>query len=238
MTQTDDYQTLAQQLDHAVANREKLPKFPQLNMDAAYKVQAAFTQMADGGLAGFKAGLTTPQLQEIFGLDAPLLGRLFNRGRLAKDCELPYVAGVGLECEMAVVIDKNGAPKAMAPAIEIVYLEFTDPADMSAANLVAGNIGADRFIIGDLMPWNDDFEQAQVQLSRDGEAVNQAALIEAIGGPAPASKWMTEQALALGISLEKDMILMTGTCGGAVAAERGKYVADYGVLGSISFTVS
>ena len=49
---------------------------------------------------------------------------------------------------------------------------------------------------------------------------------------------MIDQTQKLGITLEDDMLLMTGTCGGVVAAEQGNYVADYGDLGSISFTIS
>lgn len=238
MTSSENYQALVQQLDSAVLNRAKLPKFPQLSLADAYGVQTAFTVIAEGGLAGFKAGITTPNLQAYFGLDGPVLGRLFNRGRLEKNCILPYIAGVNLECEMGIIIDKNGKPKAMAPAIEIVYIDLAEPADMNAANLVACNLGADRFIVGDLVPWQDDFETAEVSLARDGEVINQAALTEAIGGPAPALKWMIEQAQTLDLLLEDDMLLMTGTCGGVVPGERGDYVADYGVLGSIAFTVS
>jgi len=238
MTVIERHQTLIQQLDISVAKREKLSGFPEnLSLDEAYEIQAAFTQMADGGLAGFKAGVTTPNLQAYFGLDGPLMGRLFNRGRLSGNCELPYISGVNIECEMGIVIDKQGVPKAMMPAIEIVYLHLADPSDMNASNLVASNLAADRFIVGEAITWRDNFEQAEVRLSKDGELLNQAALTEAIGGPAPALKWMIDQAQKLGITLEDDMLLMTGTCGGVVAAEQGNYVADYGDLGSISFTI-
>ena len=49
---------------------------------------------------------------------------------------------------------------------------------------------------------------------------------------------MLAEAKRRGLPLADDMLLMTGTCGGVTPAEPGHYVADYGDLGSVAFTVA
>ena len=49
---------------------------------------------------------------------------------------------------------------------------------------------------------------------------------------------MLNEASARGLALADDMLLITGACGGIHPAEPGSYVADYGSLGKIEFTVT
>jgi len=113
-------------LAHAIAHRDVLPEFDgEHSLDEAYLLQRQVVELrARGAIGGIKAGVTAPALQGFFGVDHALLGRLYADSRLASGCTIPYLAGRNLECEFAVVVDGQGRPRAVAPAIEIVLLQF------------------------------------------------------------------------------------------------------------------
>ena len=68
--------------------------------------------------------------------------------------------------------------------------------------------------------------------------MTQAPLTEALGGPLPALQWMTSVARELERPLADGMLMITGAVGGIQPAQPGEYVADYGVLGKVTFTVT
>ncbi len=232
-------QDLTAALADALKAHETLPAFPNdLALEDAAKLQDQVVQrLCAGGSAGLKAGMTSPGLQEFFKLDGALLGQLYPQGRLEAGAILPHLPKLSIECEIGIVVDANGAPKSVGPAIEFVYLDFANPQDMTAANLLATNLAADRFMPGPQFPWRALYNDITLRLTRDGEVVNEASVMESLGGPATALPWMCAEAKRRNIPLADNMLFMTGTCGGVVPAEPGHYVGEYGELGSVEFTV-
>ena len=114
----------ADTLFQAIANRAELPEFDGgRTLEEAYRLQHEVTRRrASGGIGGIKAGVTAPALQKFFEIDHPLIGRLYEDARLASGCTIPFVEGRKLECEVAIIVDGEGVPRAIAPAIEIVLL--------------------------------------------------------------------------------------------------------------------
>ena len=235
-----DMQGLAEKMAAAICAGETLPRMPvNLGIDEAYELQKAVVSAVSGGsVAGLKAGLTAAAGQAQFGVTHPLVGSLYEQGRMAPGVSFASASGIMLECEIGVVIDERGSPKTAGPVIEVPRMAFADPEDASGVNLLACNIAADRYIVGTQLPMLDSYAGIEVRLIRDGETVCAAPATEALGGPGPALEWMLSEARLRGLRITDGMLLITGACGGIHPAKPGSYRADYGVLGCIEFTVT
>ncbi len=230
---------LVEAMAKAVKAREALPRMPDdLDLEQAYAIQKTLVgAVAGGAIAGLKAGMTAAAGQKQFGLTHPLIGSLYESGRLSPGTDLVAATGVSLECEIGVTIDGAGNPKSAGPVIEVPRMAWGDPADATGINLTACNIAADRFIVGTQRPFRNDYADIHITLTRDGEEVCQAPATDALGGPHDALVWMLDEASLRGLEIRDDMLLITGACGGIHPALPGAYRADYGELGSIEFTV-
>ena len=224
----------------AIRAGRTLPKMPaHLGLAEAYALQHQVVAAVCGGApAGLKAGMTAPAGQRAFGLTHPVIGSLYEHGRLSPGVSFPSQPGVSLECEIGVVIDGDGAPQSAGPVIEVPRMAFADDADRNGANLVACNIAADRYIVGEQRPLRDSYGDVHIRLTRDGEEVCAAPASDALGGPQAALAWMLNEARARGLELRDGMLLITGACGGIHPAVPGSYLADYGEFGRIAFTVT
>lgn len=231
---------LSESMAAAIRAGEALPKMPAgLDLDAAYAIQKdVVAAVSDGAVAGLKAGMTAPAGQQQFGLTHPLIGSLYDAGRLEPGATFASAPGVSLECEIGIVVDADGAPKTAGPVIEVPRMAFADAEDRNGANLTACNIAADRYIVGEQQPLRDSYGDVQITLTRDGEQVCSAPASDALGGPQAALAWMLNEARERGLGVVDGMLLITGACGGIHPAEPGHYVADYGDLGKIEFTVT
>ena len=224
----------------AIRAGEPLPKMPaELDLAAAYDLQKqVVAAVAGSAIAGLKAGMTAAAGQQAFGLTHPLIGSLYVHGRCAPGITFESGPGVSLECEIGIVVDGDGAPKSAGPVIEVPRMAFADAEDRTGANLTACNIAADRYIVGEQQPLRDVYGDITITLTRDGEQVTAAPATDALGGPQAALAWMLNEARTRGLAIEDGMLLITGACGGIHPAQPGHYVADYGSLGSIEFTVT
>ena len=223
----------------AIAAHKPLPPFDSaLTLDTAYQTQHDVTrELCPNGRGGIKAGVTNSFAQEFLGLEHALIASLYADGQFANHCSLPFLEGRAVELEIAVMLDAAGHPTAIAPAIELVYLKFGRDEDMSAANLVACNLGADQFIVGTPQPWSSDYDDLPITLTHNGEEVVATNTAEALGGPTQASAWMWREAQARQFDCQESTLLLTGACGQVVPGQVGSYRADYGPLGSINFEI-
>lgn len=227
-------------LASAIRDRTTLPRFTdELSIEDAYTMQKQLVaEVSNGPVAGLKAGVTAEAAQQVFGINEPLIGSLYAWGRLVSGTTMSFVPGLKLECEMGVVVDEDGNPTSAGPVIEVPRMAWGDPSDAKGTNLAACNIAAESYIVGEFGELRDSYDDLGVTLTRDGELVCEASLTEALGGPQPAVEWMNSEAARRGIETRAGMLYITGACGGIQDAEKGSYVADYGPLGTIAFTVS
>jgi 2-keto-4-pentenoate hydratase len=171
------------------------------------------------------------------GISEAVLGSLYETGRLSPGCQIESTPGLMLECEIGVIIDSNQKPIFLVPVIEIVFLKYTNPSDLNAVNIVAANVGADRFICGEPQPWDSNGGSTDLLLTKDGETVCQASTGDSLEGPAKGLAWMIQQAHNRQFEVKEGMLFILGTCGPPVQADKGEYLASYGELGNIAFTV-
>ncbi len=193
--------------------------------------------VSPGGIAGIKAGVTNQRAQTGFGITHALMGCLYRQGMHAPGATIKALPKLAIECELGITLGDGGKPLVAGPAIELVRADFSRPGDITASNLVATNLAANQFIRGLQHPWREHYETISIKLSRDGEIVAEASLQDSFEGPQSALDWMLPQAESIGLSIEPDTFMMTGTCGKVVPALPGYYVVDYGELGSIDFTI-
>ena len=230
---------LIAQIVNALQNRTTLPKFPNsLTVIEAYEIQhQVVSNLGSDSVVGIKAGLTSIGSQEAFGISHPVLGRIFEFGRLFTGASFNETRGGFLECEIGVCLDESRNPISVCPVIELPRLAFRNPDDALGPNLIACNVGADRYIVGDCLEIPTSFAERSVTLSRENEVMYTASLCEPLGGPLDSLAWILTEAKARDTAVPDSALVLTGACGGIHPARPGKYVADYGSLGRVEFEV-
>jgi len=242
-TLLNQHEHFLKELAASIRAHSTLPAFPPgITLEQAYAMLPKVASLAcDASVYGLKAGLTNPQLQQLFGLEEALLGLLYDWGECRSGSRLPYREHAKIECELGIVVSADGTPISMGPAIEFVHLNFSSPADLTPANLVVSSLGADRFLCGEQISWAeidfDSLSETIVCLQRDGQALQEVSALESFGGPVNALEWCICEAKKRDLPLVENTLLLTGTCGEALTAAPGEYIADYGILGEVTFTV-
>lgn len=225
----------------AIHARTAMPPTPaELSIDGAYEVQAAVAaQLAsEGGIAGLKAGMTNAVAQKQFGIDAPLLAVLFDQGRLESGASFAQEPSVSIELEVGVVLAADGkTAEALQPAIELPRIAFGPDNPATGPGLVSCCIASDRYIVGEKCAVTD-VSSLTATLTRDGKEVVVGEGVNANGGPMLSFDWMLGEAQRVGRATAGGMLCITGAMGPVIPAEPGAYVADFGPLGKIEFTVT
>lgn len=231
---------LIAQIVSALRTRSTLPEFPKsLTVEEAYEIQHRVAANLGGdSVIGLKAGLTSAASQQSIGFPHPILGRLFESGRMISGTTLQTIAGRFLECEIGICVDTSGRPRSVCPVIELPRFAFAIPTDANGSNLIACNVAADRYIQGDCVECPTAFADHSVELKRDGKTLYHANLTEPLGGPFESFTWMVNEAQSRRFSIPDEALMLTGACGGIHPAVPGSYVADYGSLGSVEFEIT
>jgi 2-keto-4-pentenoate hydratase len=253
---------LAQILMKAYQQKQKIPvlstRYPGLNETLAYQVQKAYVQQRlqidKDRIAGFKAGLTSPTAMKLFNRQEPVAGVLLASGKRQ------HISGVikrktfntlMLETEIGFFIEKpvhrvlNNVNELkhhirhVMPVIELPDLGYADMKNLKGEDIIASNIGMTGFIVGARKEVDQlDLNSLRVVLKRDGEIVNQGQGKDALEGQWQAAFWLVNTMVKQGWKIEAGHILLTGALGHMVPGKPGKYIADYGNFGSISFTIN
>ena len=82
-----------------------------------------------------------------------------------------------------------------------------------------------------------DLNAVTVTLSLDGQEINRGKGIDALGDQWQAALWLVNTMVAQGWTMEPTNVIITGALGKMVPGKPGKYVADYGSFGKISFEI-
>ena len=242
------------------AHREGRPipilstQFPEMGVGEAYAVQKDYVslRLGDDRIAGFKAGLTTRAVQEKFGIDAPVSGVLFESGRkgnqavvdssefrrLVLETEIGFVVGQEISGPLTEVQELKSRIQEVFPAIELPDLGFADMKQLKGVDIIAANVSSKQFIAGAVRNVADlDLNAIEVSLTRDGELVNQGRGSDALGDQWQAALWLVNTLTSQGYRLSPGQIIITGALGRVTPGQPGKYVADYGDFGKVTFEI-
>jgi len=229
-------------------------RFPHIDETAAYRIQKKFVKqrLEIDAIAGFKAGLTSNKSQEKFSIDQPVSGALFASGKKIGspvihgnrlktpmvETEIGFIIGEPINKpvqEITMLIDKI---QAVVPVIEIPDIGFEDARRVTGVDIIASNVAAALFIIGENTLFKDiDINEIDVTLYFNGNVINRGAASDAMGNQLKALLWLVNTIVNQGWEIEPDQILITGVLGKMIPGKPGKYFADFGVLGKISFNI-
>lgn len=215
---------------------------PRLTLDEAYIIQntwLAKNLVNEDVLYGFKAGLTSPKTQQLFEVNEPIGGLLLESMQLNPGDTLQKVTLLRplLELELGFRINNylsGPIPNvdSLKKCIDSVFIHveipdnaFSDIRRPNARDLVAGNVGASRFMadtigfaVSDL-----DWNALNLELQLDGERVQSGTSSEPLGNQWTAALWLVNTYVANGYVLGKGQFLLTGAIGEVSAAKEGTY---------------
>jgi len=235
-----DTSSTLEEIAAAIEARQPLPPMHCASIEAGYQLQQQLTQLVNGNEpVDLKAGVTGALAQEQLGLDGPLIASLYRRGKLPSGAALSLVEGQELECEIGVVVDGAGNAIGLLPVVEVVYLGFSRKEDVTLANIVAANLAADRYICGEIQPWDPSLEEFVITVSKNGCQIATLNNDYSFGSPAEGAAWLVGEARERGIwkDGQTQRLLILGTCGAPLAGDAGDYLIDFGVLGHVAFTI-
>lgn len=203
-------------------------------------------------IVGHKAGMTTEAARVRYDLFEPVAGSLLKSQvkNTATFVSLRQLKGavvemeIGFELKLSIrsapqdVAELKGYVRQIVPVVEIPNLYF-DPADrVTGADIIASNVAAAVVIKGRPKPvGTTDLKDLQVSLSRNNEEVSLGSGADAMGDPWEALLWLVRQRLREGFEVNRDDLLITGALGDVVPGEAGRYVADFGRLGRVTFSM-
>ncbi|MDH6115106.1 2-keto-4-pentenoate hydratase [Kitasatospora sp. MAP12-15] len=241
------------------AYRSKLPcpplrgsTLPEDDVEAAYAVQRAQVEewTAQGRRpVGAKVGLTSPAVQQAFGVFQPDFGVLFadmavpdgaevDLARLIQprvEAEVAFVLGADLPYEQATVADVIGATRYLLPAIEIVDSRVADW-DIGIVDTVADNGSSGLFVLGTSPRAlaEVDLRLCGMVLEQAGEPVSVGAGAACLGNPLHAVAWLAGRLAQSGQPLRAGDVVLSGALGPMVPVTPGAvYEARISGLGSV-----
>ena len=226
----------------------------EFDVATAYAIQKTYIEkrLLSDQLAGFKAGLTSEPGQKKFGVDAPLAGLLLASGKLTGspaldssefhllmlETEIGFVFKEPLSEPLESVAELQDKVESVMPVIEFPDLGYTDMTQLKGVDIIATNIAAEKFLIGDVQNFNgQDVNAVNVTLSREGEEVNAGKGSDALGDQWQAALWLVNTLIEQGWSLEAGQVILTGALGNMIPGKAGRYIADYGEFGRIEFEI-
>ena len=250
----------AQRFTQAWQATEPLPALSKLtkkaNLNLAYQVQKTWVNntLDEQGIGGVKGGVVTAGGQKLFGIGEPVGAVLRASGRFeAKDQPVMKLAdwpGLKIETEIGFIIDKTierelrsvddfkKHVRAIIPAVELPAGKWTPNGGPTAVDLAAVNVTSAAYIVGDPVdPKSLDPKDVTISLRRGNELLHEAKGEDCWIGPWKTGFWLTRFALRQGIVLQPGQVIICGALGKIHPGSSGQYIADYGQLGTIRFTL-
>jgi 2-keto-4-pentenoate hydratase len=210
------------------------------DMVFAYDVQDALVEMlageglggGDEAAAGYKIGLTTPRMQQMCGIDEPIVGVVLASRLHTAPAQVATGDHVrlGIESEIALRIGRPFGPgeptaasvldhvDAVCAAFELVDDSGADYARLAAATLVADNAWNAGLVLGPpsapgglISLRAGSLVGLKGVLFRDGEAVDEGTSSDVLGDPAEALAWVVRHLARRGQALRPGQWVSTGS---------------------------
>lgn len=229
---------------------KKMPvtKVPDITMAQAPKVQEQFVEVISkefGGPAGYKAGLTNPNVQKAFGVDQPVRGTLLSRMFLKDGSVIPAKFGAAPFSEGDLIlrvgneaINQAKTPQealecieAVIPFIELPDMVFGPGLKLTGPAIIAINVGARYGVLGKAIPvkatpeWMDRLKDFTLQIyDEKGNMVAEGKGSALLGHPIAVVLWIKDSLASEGKQLRKGDLLSLGTVTRMMPAKPGTTV--------------
>lgn len=244
--------------DILLAERRAVPleplsrRHPELTPADAYAIQeeyAALRRSEGARLVGRKIGCTSKAVQQLFGIDQPDYGQVFDQmlvadgGEIERDSliepmaepEIAFYLRDGLRGPGLSIADVLAATESVAPCIEVIDSRIAGW-EIQFVDTVADNGSSSRAIIGAPRPLGDlALDAVEVDFRKNGESIARATGDAVLGHPAAAVAWLANALADYGRSLEPAQAILSGSITTAVRAATGDvFEASFEGLGSVS----
>ena len=177
---------------------------------SALKLAAAL-EPEMGPVVGWKAGLTSGPAQETFGVDEPVLGRLWGGAMLEDGATVaePHGARPLFEADLILVVgdaainaattpeEVLAAVSEVRPFIELPDLAVAEDQPLDGVTITAGGVGARGGVMGAGIPVEDPAAMAEAlgamtvrMTGKDGAVLAEAPGAAVLGHPANAVTWL------------------------------------------------
>jgi 2-keto-4-pentenoate hydratase len=204
----------------------------------AYAIQEAYAElhMADGAkLVGRKIGATSKAIQELFSIDVPDYGHIFddmvveNGGSISRaeliqpmvEPELGFILGEDLRGPGVSRYDVLKRTRAIVPCLEIIDSRITDW-NIQFVDTVADNGSSARCVFGDEVEYDDtDLSLVEAEMRHNREVAGTATGKAVLGHPAEAVAWLANALADFDRYLRADDYILSGSFMAAVRAEAG-----------------
>jgi 2-keto-4-pentenoate hydratase len=208
---------------------------PAPTLEQAMKIQAEFIAAitpAFGEVVGYKAGLTNPSVQKVFGVTAPVRGTLLEKMILKSGTTIEAAFGarplyegdlilrVGSEAvnSAKTPMEALAGIDAAIPFIELPDLVYAGDVKINGALLAAVNVAARYGIVGDPIPvqasaeWMERLKTFKCQIyDEKGTMLIEAPGSSLLDHPINVVLWIRDSLKADGIALKKGDLLSLGT---------------------------
>jgi 2-oxopent-4-enoate hydratase len=229
---------------------------PTLDMNDGYLVQREFTALlvADGDrVIGYKAGLTSAAMQNMFGVSTPDYGPVMAATILADGAAVSLEEFIAPKVEAEIVF-RLAAPLA-GPGVTLEQARAAIGAVMAGLEIVDSRIENWRIGLADTIadlassgaavfgppvaPSPElDYRLVGMAFSRNGELVATGAGAAALGDPVAVVAWLANVLGEHGIALEAGQVIMTGALHAAIPLSPGDtFTAEFDRLGPITLHV-
>lgn len=213
------------------SNLERRPEMPAelcpRDLDDAWAIQRACDSLA-GPRIGWKIAASTPEGQAVIGVDAPLIGALYERQLVSDGGTLPVpsieVAEAEFVFRMAGDLDPADAPFSRAvvlaqvggvyPGLEIPDCRLSNYPDIGGPQMVADFMCGDHFAVGasKLDLELSSLPQVEVIAYRNDLPVGRGRGVDVLGDPCDALVWTANELARRGEALRSGDFVMTGGC--------------------------
>lgn len=216
---------------------------PDMSVEDAYAVQMVnVKRRVDAGarVIGKKIGLTSPAMQQMFGVAEPDYGHLLD-DMLVYQGE-PIAASsllqARIEGEIAFVLDRDLEGPGITPteviratAGVVAALEIVDSRirewKIKIQDTVADNASSAVFVLGSQMesPVGLDMRYVGFVLTHNGHLAGTAAGAAVLGSPAQSVAWLANKMAEFGIKLKAGEVVLSGAAAAAVPISAGSSVS-------------
>jgi 2-keto-4-pentenoate hydratase len=227
--------------------------YPDMTVADAYAVQSELCDMLLGEgdrVVGYKLGLTSAPMQQMFGVDEPDYAPVFASGVVDDGAAVDTRRFIQLkvEAEIALMLDRPltgpgvsalEAARAIggaAAAIEIVDSRIEDW-KIKLPDTIADLASSGAVVLSSrLVPIDDlDVRLIGMLLTRNGELMGTGAGAAALGNPIQAVAWLANTLGPHGVTLEAGRFVMTGALSAAFPAQPGDVIrAEFDRLGPVT----
>jgi 2-keto-4-pentenoate hydratase len=253
--QTKEIALLADKLFEAEKTRLPITPLsegcPSPDAEDAYRIQLFNEERllaAGRRISGKKIGLTSPGIQEQFGVHEPDYGHLFD----FMDCADGNIPSGGLlqpriEGEIAFILKENlcggkvtaeevrRATLYVSPAFEVVDSRILGW-KIKLPDTIADNASSGRYVRGAsrVKPEDIDLAAVNMKLYKNGNPAGEGTGRAVLGDPAAAVAWLANRLWDYRVELKAGEIILSGAFFGAIPAVKGDvFVAEFSSLGKV-----